>query len=111
MNERLITTCHDIRGTTAANAASIDEFPFPVVFKNLKAWATNDSDATLALSGGVTITATTIGDSSDPKTISPSAPTEVAADTAITFTLDYDGAGGTAAQNVRIMAFYLAGED
>lgn len=111
MKERMITTCHDVAGTTTGNVTRIDEFPFSVTFLKLKAWASNDSDATLALSGGATVTATTIGDSGDPKTISPTAPVEVAADTAITFTLDYDGAGGTAGQNVQIIAFYLVGED
>lgn len=111
MKERMITTCHDIAGTTTANVVRIDEFPFSTTFLKLKAWATNDSDATLALSGGVTISATVIGDSSDPSTISPTAPTEIAANTAVTFTLDYDGASGTAAQNVQIIAFYLVGED
>lgn len=110
MNERLITTNHNYGGTLAANQIATDEFPFQVTYLKTKAVAQNDSSATLALSGGVTVSATAIGDSGDPATITPSDDTRVAANTAITFTLDYDGASGTAAQNVNIINFYLTGE-
>lgn len=110
MNERRIVTNHNFGGTLAANQIAVDEFPFRVTYLGSKACATNDSSATLALSGGVTVTGTAIGDSSDPVYIQPTAPTAVAANTAITFTLDYDGSAGTAAQNVNIINFYLSGE-
>lgn len=110
MDERLLTTNHNYGGTLAANQIAVDEFPFGVTYLGSKASAANDSSATLALSGGVTISATAIGDSSDAVYVQPTAPTAVAANTAITFTLDYDGSAGTAAQNVNIINFYLTGE-
>jgi hypothetical protein len=110
MNERLLSTSYFIAGTTTGNHVITDEFPFPVVYLGSKATAANDSDAKLAVSGGATVTAAVIGDSGDPAYLQPSAPTEVAVNTAIVFTLDYDGTGGTAAQGVSIQNFYLVGE-
>lgn len=110
MNERRITTNHNYGGTQAANAIAVDEFPFQVTYLGSKASATNDSDATLTVSGGATVAGAVIGDSSNPAYLQPTAPTSVAANTAITFTLDYDGSAGTAAANVNIINFYLTGE-
>lgn len=109
MRERFFTTSYHIAGTLAANATIIDEFPYQVTYLGSKAVNTANSAATLAVSGGATISATDIGDSSDPATISPAAPTSVAADTAITFTLDYDGSSSTAAANFTLINNYLVG--
>lgn len=110
MNERMLTTSYHITGTLAANATIVDEFPYPVTYLGTKATGSNTNDATLAVSGGATIAATAIGDGSDPVYLQPSSPTAVAKDTAITFTLDFDGAAGTAAANVTIINNYLVGE-
>ena len=110
MNERITTVFYHSPGTLSADETFVVEFPFPVTLLGVKATASNDSDATLAVSGGATIAAAAIGDSSDPEYLEPTSPDPVDKDTAITFTLDYDGAGGTAADDVSITAFFLVGE-
>lgn len=113
MNEKIVATSVFIKGTTAGNHVFIQEFPFPATLIGVKACSSNDSDATLAVSGGSTVTAAVIGDTADPAYLEPTAATAniaAAADTAFTFTLNYDGASGTAADDVSIVAFYLLGE-
>jgi hypothetical protein len=110
MFERIVSTYVYIPGTTAANHVFIQEFPYPSTLLAVKACASNDSDAKLGVGGGATVTSAVIGDSADPATLTPTSIAQAAADTAYTFTLDYDGAGGTAAQNVSIQAFYLVDE-
>jgi len=116
MNERLIAIMLPwgaVDGTLTGNVSAVVELPFPWTFKCVKACASNDSSATLAASGGVTITATAIGDSGNPGEIeadTTSAPVEVDADEAVTFALDYDGAGGTAAVNPSVLVFGWVGE-
>lgn len=111
MNERLVVTSYFLGAAAlTANAVITDEFPFAVTYLGSKASSVNDSDAKLAVSGGATVTSAVIGDSGNPAYLQPSAPDEVAADTAIVFTLDYDGTGGTAAAGVSIQNFYLTGE-
>ena len=117
MNERLITYDDFFSGTLSGNVTRYVEYPWPVTFVKAKAWASNDSSATLAISGANTmsIAATAIGDSGNPATITPTAAEKAAtageqADGLITITLDYDGAGGTAAENVGIQLFFLVGD-
>ena len=99
MNERLLVWNFFIPGTTTANVTMYIECPYPWTLDKIKAASTNDSDATLAVSGGATITAAVIGDG-DPAELTPdSAPDPVDADTLVALTLDYDGSSGTAAEN------------
>lgn len=114
MNERIVMFNDYFDGTLAANVTRYVEFREPVAFLYGKAVASNDSSATLALSGAGTLSvaAQAIGDSGDPATLTP-ASTDVlteAADGLITITLDYDGASGTAAENVHVQLFFLTGE-
>ena len=100
-------------GTMTGNVSAVVELPYPWTFDRVKACASNDSSATLAASGGVTITATAIGDSGDPAEIkadTTSAPVAVDADESITFTLDYDGVSGTAAANPSVLVYGWVGE-
>ena len=115
MNERLIAMPLWIGGpdgALTANVSAVVELPFPWTFKCVNACASNDSSATLAASGGVTITATAVGDSGDPTEIEDDSggPVEVSADEAITFAIDFDGASGTAAANLSIMVIGWIGE-
>lgn len=115
MNERVITQSYYLSGTLAANHTILHQFPHPVTFVWAEAGASNDSSATLALSGASTlsIAAQAIGDSGAMTKIVP-ASTDVdgeIADSLITVTLDYDGASGTAAENVNITIAYLLGDD
>jgi hypothetical protein len=100
-------------GTLAANVVRYVEFPVPAEFKWAKAWASNDSSATLTLAGATatSIAAQTIGDSGDPKTITPASTdvTRIAKDEKVTITLDYDGASGTAAENVHVLMCFELG--
>ena len=114
MMERAIVRSFYIPGTLSANHSVGYEFPFPTRLEAIKVWASNDSDATLAVADpSVTlVTATTIGDSGDPKTINPDGAevAQTAQDTKVTLTLDFDGDGGTAAQNVEIIVILKTGE-
>jgi len=119
MNERVIVLDTVYDGVLGGDKTLTDEFPFPVTFQWIKAYASNNSDATLACadqSGNAIVTATVIGDSGDPVEIRADAAAiaagydQVAQDTRITYTLDYNGALGTAAQNVHIIRGYLTGE-
>jgi hypothetical protein len=111
MKERacVLSTWH-IAATLAANYTLYFESPWPVVIAGAKAWASNDSSATLALAGGATITAAAIGDSANPAYLEPTSNQQVAADTLVTLTLDYDGAGGTASEDVGIILFGYIGD-
>lgn len=104
-----------ISGTLSGNATRYFEAPVPYTFLWAKAWASNDSSATLALSGAtnLSITATAIGDSADPATVTAGSSDTAyeAADTLTTITLDYDGDGGTASANVGIIICWALGED
>jgi hypothetical protein len=104
--------------TLGANVVRYFEAPFPVTFEKAKCWASNDSSATLAISGAskMSIAAQVIGDSADPRTIEPTAAEKAStagepADSLITITLDYDGTSGTAAENVHLLIWFLTGED
>ena len=114
MKERMIMWNDFFSGTLSGNATRYIEFPFPVAFYKAKSWATNDSSATIALSGGtaLSIAAQAIGDSADPATLTPASTdvVEADADELITFTLDYDGASGTAGENVGVILWFLSGE-
>ena len=115
MNERIVLYNDYFDGTLSANVVRYIEFPWPATFVKAKGLASNDSSATFGVSGASTmsITASAIGDSGDPATISP-ASGDVAyevADSLITMTLDYDGATGTAAENVHLQVWFLVGED
>lgn len=110
MLERTICLNWYIAGTLIADHALHAEFPFPVRLESIKAHASNDSDATLAVTG--IVTAAVIGDSDDPVTLTPTGAevAQVAKDTQMVFDLDYDGASGTAAANVQIIAIFKTGE-
>lgn len=108
MRERFFSMNYFIAGTLAANHLIYCELPYQWTLLGVKASAVNDSDATLAVAGGATISATAIGDG-DPVYLQPSAPTAIAADTLVTLTLDYDGSSGTAAQQVSISVCGLVG--
>lgn len=113
MNEKIVSTSVYIPGTTTGNHVFIQEFPYPATLIGVKACSSNDSDAKLAVSGGSTVTSAVIGDEANPAYLEPTAATAniaAAANTAFTFTLDYDGTDGTAADNVSIVAFYFLGE-
>jgi len=115
MNEKIVMWSDFFTGTLAANVTRYIEFPWPCTFVKAKGLASNDSSATFALSGASTmsITAGAIGDSGDPAAISPASGDVAyeAADSLITMLLDFDGASGTAAENVHIQAWFLIGED
>jgi len=114
MKERLIQWNDFFSGTLSGNVTRYLEFPFPVAFYKAKSWATNDSSATLALGGATSfsIAAQAIGDSADPATLTPASTdvVEADADELITLTLDYDGASGTAGENVGVMLWFMSGE-
>lgn len=101
-------------GTMAANAIMRFTIPFDAQLVHVSAVASNNSDATLKIGDSLDddkiLVAVAIGDSGTPATFT-------SANWAVTnpngyyslgdiavFTLDYDGAAGTAAQNVTIVA-------
>ena len=108
MRERSILFPYFIPGTLTANHLMYLELPYPWVIDKIKASSVNDSDATLAVGGGATVTATVIGDG-DPAEIDCGL-AQIDADELVTLTLDYDGASGTAAQQVSITVLGYIGE-
>ena len=108
MKERSVLFNYFIPGTLTANHLIYCELPHPWVIDKIKAAAVNDSDATLAVGGGTTVSATAIGDG-DPAEIDCSK-AQINADQLVTLTLDYDGASGTAAQQVSITVLGYIGD-
>ena len=113
-----------LHGTLAANAVGAFKLPYAATLLEISANAENDSDATLMVGdagddNGI-ITGATIGDSGTP-TVLDAADFDGAladavnpyhfpsSDREVHWTLDYDGDGGTAAQNVTIVFWFLEG--
>lgn len=105
-------------GTPGANASAVIQLNAPVTLQEVSACASNNSDATLTV-GTTTdpdgyITSFTIGDSDVPVvkdrgdfdgalvSDTDECP-HIADDTLINVVLDYDGASGTAGQNVTVV--------
>jgi len=119
---RILVPVH-LHGTLAANAQGAFQLPCGATLVEVSAVASNDSDATLLVgtsadADGV-MTAAVIGDSSVPVVKNAagfdgalcdqvSGP-HLADGTIITWLLDFDGAAGTAAQNVGILFTFLEG--
>lgn len=112
-------------GTLSADISGAFTLPTGMALSHVSATAENDSDATLAIgdagdADGV-LTAATIGDSGTPKEFTASdfdgalvdsGPTPYHYDNddrEVHFTLDYDGATGTAAQDVVLVFTFLEG--
>ncbi len=122
--QRFAVTVH-LHGTLSANAQGSFSLDGPATLVAISAVASNDSDATLQVgdagdADGI-MTATTIGDSGTPKVmtisdfngalVDPKAngyhfPSN---DKALHWLLDFDGAAGTAAQNVTIVFWFQDG--
>jgi len=118
MNERIVTYHMLETGTLSANATRYVEYPWPVTYIGGKAAASNDSSATIAISGaagGLSIAAKAVGDSGDPASLAPTAAEKAStcgnnANSLITITLDFDGSAGTAGENVWAELFFAIGE-
>jgi hypothetical protein len=117
MNEKLVTLYHQVAGTLGANVTITVMFPFPVTLSYIEAHASNDSDATVAVSGADTMSmaAQTIGDSGAGEIVTPTATEKAAtagekANSLITITIDYDGDGGTAADDLNVTVAFLTGD-
>ena len=110
MRERIFTAgSFFLPGTLTGNHVMYVEHPFAWTLLGVQAGSVNDSDATLAVGGGATITAAAIGDGAM-SYLTPSAPDPVGEDPHDTQALDYDGASGTAAQGVSIQVVGLNDE-
>ena len=117
MRERQISLYFQVSGTLGANVSIPLMFPYPVTLDYISASASNDSDATVAVSGASTMSmaAQTIGDSGAGKIITPTTAEKAStagevANSLITVTVDYDGASGTAADDLNIMLAFLTGD-
>lgn len=99
-------------GTPVGDRSAVIELPKPWLFLGVKASESNVGAATLAVadSGAALIVATAIGQSGNPVYLEPTTPEWVAANEAVTLTLDYDGAGSTAGQNICAIVIGLIGE-
>jgi hypothetical protein len=115
MQGRRFTISIHLHATLAANAAGTFIMPCQATLIEVSAVASNNSDATLSVGNSVAgaavyCVAQVIGDSGAPAVltqtgtaITASGRTNIPDDTIMTWTLDFDGAGGTAGQNVTIM--------
>jgi hypothetical protein len=110
MNERTILFTFNHGGTLNANKVMYCELPMPWTLLGVKASASNDSSATITVSGGATIAEAVIGDTADPAYLQPTTPQPVDANELVTVTLDYNGNAGTAAQDVSIIVVGLVGD-
>jgi hypothetical protein len=108
---------YHIPGTLSANITITWKAPFDCTLRHISAVASNDSDATLiAGTSGDTngyLESTTIGDSGTPSefergdfdgALVSGDEVRISDGDVVVLTLDYDGSGGTAAQNVTIVA-------
>lgn len=115
-NHFVVSVVYD--GTLAANKSFYWTVPVRCSLVGVSAVASNDSDATLKV--GTTadddsaLAAAAIGDSGTPVVfdgddfVGDGLP-QFEAGTTLVLTLDYDGAAGTAAQNVNIVVTFLEG--
>ena len=107
-----------IPGTLAADITLVFKVPFACQLVKISAVATNDSAATLKAgttgSTAAYLAEAAIGDSSVPvefgqaNFVGGEFP-HIPDDTVVQLTLDYNGDGGTAAQNVTIVATFTEG--
>ena len=120
---RFVWNVH-LHGTLSANAAMRFKMPCDATLVHAQGVAGNDSDATLKIGSSADddgyLAAMTIGDSGTPtvwdrgdfdgtlNSDTAECP-HIAKDTILLLTLDYDGASGTAAQNVDIALTFLEG--
>ena len=120
---RVFQQAYHIPGTLAADVAIKFIAPFDCQLVHVGAVASNDSDATLAVGTSADadgyITAYAIGDSGTPNekqalsdfngALAGSQYPHITDGTIVTADLDYDGATGTAAQNVTIVFTFTEG--
>lgn len=117
MNRTLQQTYH-VPGTLAADLDITFSAPFAMQLLHISAVASNDSDATLQVGNsgdaGAYLSAATIGDAGTPATferadfVGGQYP-HIAAGSVVKLALDYDGAAGTAAQNVTLVLTFTEG--
>lgn len=107
-----------IPGTLAANVTPRFTAPFDMTLEHVSAVATNDSDATLKIGSSADddayLAAAVIGDSGTPAEFDwedfvDTAHPHILKGTVVVVTLDFDGSGGTAAQNVTIVLTFGEG--
>ena len=115
MDERMVSVLWAVDGTLAANKLFYWTLPWGATLWHVSAVASNDSDATLMIgdSGDTdqAIAATVIGDSAVPAEMNFAdftSPHFVEGDV-FTATVDFDGASGTAAQNLQVVFTFLVG--
>ncbi|MGB9673650.1 MAG: hypothetical protein ACPL3P_05890 [Anaerolineales bacterium] len=116
--ENVFTHTFHIPGTLAANVIPVVSIPFDCSLVHVSAVASNTNDATLkvgsTLDDDAFVSAFAIGDGNVPVVKSRKDFVEgqyphLPAGTNLMLTLDYDGAGGTAAQNVTIVLTFTKG--
>jgi hypothetical protein len=109
-----------VPGALSANLSIVFQMPFAARILEVSAVGSNANDATLAVGAGsdgttATIAAFAIGDSGTPvvKGVADFATTnpqgKLANNDFLALTVDYDGAGGTAAQNLSILITLIEG--
>jgi hypothetical protein len=109
-----------VPGTLTANLSLVFQMPFAARILEVSAVGSNANDATLAVGAGsdgstATIAAFAIGDSGTPvvKTVANFATTnpqgKLANNDLLKLTVDYDGAAGTAANDLSILVTLLEG--
>jgi hypothetical protein len=115
-NHVVVSVVYD--GTLAANKLFYWAVPFRCSLVEVSAVASNNSDATLKIGTAAdddsALTAAAIGDSGTPVVFdvddfAGDGYPQFAAGTVVVLTLDFDGAAGTAAQNVNIVVTFGEG--
>jgi hypothetical protein len=122
---RVFQQAYHIPGTLSANIDIRFKTPFDCQLIHVSAVASNDSDATITIGDSSDtdeyVQASVIGDSQTPAEFDGDDFYDadgnqhdiyyphIAADTVVVITLDYDGASGTAAQDVTIVLTFTEG--
>ena len=125
MANRIFQQAYHIPGTLAANVTIYFTAPFDCTLLHVSAVASNDSDATLIIGDSSDtdeyLQSTTIGDSGTPSEfdgddfVDTSGNTHaryyprIVDGTVVVITVDYDGDGGTAAQDLTVVLTLAVG--
>lgn len=117
MNEQVITFCFNNVGALSADYVWYARLPYSLTLQSVSAVGSNATNATIAVGNSsdaaAYMTAQAVGQSGTPARYTRAnfvgGSAHVPKDTVLKVTVDYDGAGGTAVQNLQVVITALVG--
>lgn len=117
MNERVISFCFNNVGALSADYIWYVKLPFSVTLQSVSAVGSNATNATIAVgndsSAAAYMAAKAVGQSGSPARYTRAdfvgGSAHVPKDTVLKVTVDFDGASGTAVQNLNVVITALVG--